>query len=585
MPRQPILSVLGHVNAGKTSFLDAIRESRITEGEAGQITQMIGATEVPFETLEEVCGNLLKQLDTEITIPGIMFIDTPGHAAFSSLRKRGGSISDIAILVIDVEEGVQPQTEEAINILKESNTPFIVALNKIDKTNGWRDGEELFTKSIQKQQDHVQQQVDTRIYEIMGELNDYGIVSDRFDRIDDFQEKVAIVPMSAMTGVGIPELLMVVSGLSQNYLKDELEVEEGIGKGTVLEVSKEKGLGTTVDTILYDGVINKEDMLIYGTSEGVKKTEIRALLEPKPLTEIRTDKQYSEVEQVMPAAGVKITAKDLEGVISGSPIRASSKEDVEEAKEEVRSELESVDYDTYPHGITVKADSLGSLEALMRELEKEEIMVQKAEVGSVNKSDLVQASNEESENRAIFAFNVDITDQAEELLENEDVELFQSNVIYEIIDGYTEWKKELKEAERKAKLENVTRPAKIRIMPDHVFRSSNPAVAGTEVVEGVMTPGSKLMTPEGDRIGNVKSIQEQNESIDKAAKGSEIATSISGATIGRNIEEGDILLTDITSEDYKTLKQLDDLLSDGEKKLLDKIVEIKDEKNPHWKLE
>ena len=175
MPRQPILSVLGHVNAGKTSFLDAIRESRITEGEAGQITQMIGATEVPFETLEEVCGNLLKSLGTEITIPGIMFIDTPGHAAFSSLRKRGGSISDIAVLVVDVEEGIQPQTEEAINILKDSNTPFIVALNKIDKMSGWRDGKELFSKAIQKQQDYVQQEVDQRIYEIMGELNESTI--------------------------------------------------------------------------------------------------------------------------------------------------------------------------------------------------------------------------------------------------------------------------------------------------------------------------------------------------------------------------------------------------------------------------
>lgn len=584
MPRQPILSVLGHVNAGKTSFLDAIRESRICEGEAGQITQMIGATEVPFETLDDVCGQLLEQLDTDITIPGIMFIDTPGHAAFSSLRKRGGSISDIAILMVDVEEGIQPQTEEAINILKESNTPFIVALNKIDKTNGWRDGEELFTKAIRKQQDHVQQQVDQRIYEVMGELNEYDIISDRFDRVDNFQKKVAIVPISAKTGMGIPELLMVVAGLSQNYLSDELEIEEGIGKGTVLEVSQEKGMGTTIDIILYDGVIKKNDILVYGTSEGVKETEIRALLEPKPLTEIRTDKHYSEVDEVTPAAGVKISAKDLEGVISGSPVRACSKDEVEQAREEVSEELESADYETFSHGITVKADSLGSLEALMRELEEQDIMVQKAEVGSVNKSDVVQASNEEPENRSIFAFNVGITDQAEELLENEDVELFQSKVIYEIIEGYTEWKKKLKEEERKEKLSSVTRPAKIRIMPDHIFRSSNPAVAGTEVVEGVMTPDSNLMTPEGERIGNVKSIQEQNESIDEAPKGSEIATSISGATIGRNVEEGDILLTDISSEDYKTLRELEDLLSEGEKQLLEKIVEIKDEKNPHWKL-
>lgn len=584
MPRQPILSVLGHVNAGKTSFLDAIRESRITEGEVGQITQMIGATEVPMDTLEDVCGDLLEQLDTDITIPGIMFIDTPGHAAFSSLRKRGGSISDIAILMVDIEEGIQPQTEEAITILQESKTPFIVALNKVDKINGWNTEEELFTKAIRDQPEHVQQKIDTKIYELMGELNEYDIVADRFDRVDDFQKKAAVVPVSAETGVGLPELLMVVTGLSQNYLSDELEIQEGIGKGTVLEVSQEKGMGTTIDIILYDGIIEKDDILVYGTSDGVKKTEIRALLEPKPLTEIRTDKHYSEVAKVTPAAGVKISAKDLEDIIAGAPIRTSSEEKLEQARQEVKEELESAQYTTGSHGVVVKADSLGSLEALMRELEDEEIMVQKAEVGPVNKNDVIKASNEESANQAVFAFNVGLTEQGEDLLENKNIQLFQSQVIYEIIDGYTVWKEKLERKEREEKLESVTRPAEIRFMPDHVFRSSNPAVAGTEVVKGVIKPGANLMTPEGDRIGNVKSIQEQNESIDKAEKGSEIATSISGATIGRNVEEGDILLTDIDSEDYRTLKELEELLSAGEKQLLEKIVEIKDRKNPHWKL-
>ena len=238
MPRQPILSVLGHVNAGKTSFLDAIRESRICEGEAGQITQMIGATVVPLETLEEACGDLLNQSDTAITIPGIMFIDTPGHAAFSSPRIRGGSISDFGILMIDIEEGIQPQTEEAIKILKESDTPFIVALNKVDLLNGWMSESELFSKAITNQQDHVQQELDTKIYELMGELNEYDIVADRFDRVDDFQSKVSIVPVSAETGVGLSELLMVATGLSQNYLSERLETnQDGIGKATVLEVS------------------------------------------------------------------------------------------------------------------------------------------------------------------------------------------------------------------------------------------------------------------------------------------------------------------------------------------------------------
>jgi translation initiation factor 5B len=585
MPRQPILSVLGHVNAGKTSLLDYIRESRITEGEAGQITQMIGATEVPLETLEEVCGDLLEQLDTEITIPGLMFIDTPGHAAFSSLRKRGGSISDIAILVIDAGEGVQPQTEEAIEILKSSGTPFVIALNKIDKVNGWRTDKKLFTKALQEQQDHVKQEIDQKIYELMGELDEYDIMADRFDRVDNFQKKAAVVPISAETGVGIPELLMVVTGLSQNYLSEELGTQEGIGKGTVLEVSKEKGMGTTIDTIIYDGIAKKEDKLVYGTADGVKDTDIRALLEPKPLTEIRKDKHYSEVDEVKPAAGVKISAKDLEDVISGAPVRISSDVNLEKARKEVREELQSVEFETQNHGIVVKSDSLGSLEALMMELEDKEINVQKAEVGPVNKNDVIKASNEESEERAIFAFNADTTEQADEMLDGTNVRLFQSNVIYEIIEEYEEWKKKLNEKERKEKLEEVSRPAKIRLMPDHVFRSSNPAVIGTKVVEGVLKPGSSLMTEDGEKVGRVKSIQEQNESVDKAEKGSEVATSITDATVGRDIEEADMLLTDISGEDYRKLKDLKDLLSQGEKDLLEKIVGLKDRDNPHWKLE
>ena len=584
MPRQPILSVLGHVDSGKTTLLDYIRESKICEGEAGGITQMIGATEVPIDTLQNVCGGLLDTLEADITIPGLLFIDTPGHAAFSSLRKRGGSISDIAVVVIDVEDGVQPQTEEALEILQETNTPFVVALNKIDKLNGWRSEKELFTENIQLQQDHVKKQLDTEIYELMGELNEYDVVADRFDRVDNFQQKAAMVPISAKTGEGIPELLMVIAGLSQNYLGDKLEIHEGMGRGTVLEVSQEKGLGTTIDVIHYDGIINKSDKLVYGTASGVKTTDIRALLEPRPLQEIREDKQYNEVDSVKPASGVKISGKDLEDIIAGAPIRAAPEEELEEAIEEVEDELEAVEFETKTHGVVVKADSLGSLEALMRVVEESDIIKQKAEVGPINKGDVVDVQNEEEENQAIFAFNTGMTEQGETAVRDKDIEVFQSDVIYEIIDNYTEWKDQLERKRREEALANTSRPAKIRLMPDHVFRSSNPAVVGVEVVKGVLSTGSSLMDEEGNSIGRVKSIQEQNESVDEASKGDEVAVSITNATVGRNIEEGDILLSDITGEDYRKLQKLEDLTSAGEKEILEEIVELKDRKDPHWKL-
>ena len=584
MPRQPILSVLGHVDSGKTTILDEIRESRIVEGEAGGITQMIGATEVPIETVEEVCGELVDSLDTELTIPGLLFIDTPGHAAFSSLRKRGGSISDIAVLTIDIEEGVQPQTEEAIKILQESETPFVVALNKVDKLPGWNSEEECFTRNIRKQTDKVRERLDEKIYELMGELNEYGIVADRFDRVDNFQKKVAMVPTSAKTGEGMPELLMVLSGLSQNYLADRLEVQEGMGKGTVLEVTEQKGHGTTIDAIVYDGKARKEDKLLYGTADGVKVTDIRSLLEPRTLEEIRLDNQYREVDEITPAAGVKISGKNLEGVISGAPIRMVGPEELEEAKKEIEEELETTQFETLKEGVVVKADSLGSLEAVMTEVEKDKIPVQKAEVGKITKSDVVEVENEKPENRCIFGFNTDLTSQAKNLAREKGVEAFMSDIIYEIIDNYNTWKTALKKDQREKALKAVTRPAKVQAMPEHVFRKNDPAVIGVKVLEGVLTSGCTLMDKEGERIGTLKSIQEENEKIEEAERGSQVAASIQGPTIGRDLEKSQVMFTDITQKDYARLQELREQLSEGEKSVLEEIVEIKDEKNPHWKI-
>ena len=374
---------------------------------------------------------------------------------------------------------------------------------------------------------------------------------------------------------------MVVSGLAQNYLSDQLEVEEGDGKATVLEVSEQKGFGKTIDVIHYDGITRKNNKLVFGTAEGPEVTDIRALLKPRPLKEIRLDKQYEEVDQVSPASGIKIAGKDLSKVVSGAPVRTGT--DIEKLKGEVRKELETSDYDIRTSGVIVKADSLGSLEALMREIDEMDIRVQKAEVGPIRKSDIIEVENEEPVERAILSFNSAATDEAEELAESKDIRIFQSSVIYEILDDYSKWKKEAEEERRMESLANVSRPAEIRTLQDHVFRSSNPVVIGMTVVEGVLNQGS-LMTEDGEKVGRIKSIQDDNESLDKAEKGDQVALSIASASLERDFEAGDHLYVDINSEDYRKLQHLEDLLSKGEKKALEKIVEIKDSVDPHWKL-
>lgn len=583
--RQPIVSVLGHVDAGKTTLLDHIRGTVVAEKEAGGITQMIGSTAVPIEKISELCGELLEQMGTELEIPGLLFIDTPGHAAFTSLRKRGGSLSDIAVVVVDVSSGVQPQTQEAIQILKESNTPFVVALNKIDTMPGWESSGGSFLHSYQEQSDRTQKRLDETIYELMADFSDLDFVVDRYDRVDDFTEKVGVVPISAQTGEGIPDLLMVLSGLSQRYLADRLEVHPGEGKGTVLEVNEVKGFGTTIDVILYDGTIHKNDHLVVGSREEAIVTKIKALLEPAPLKEIRTEKSFQSIDEVAAAAGVKIAAPGLDAAVAGSPLRSvKNKEDVETVQEAVAAELETFAIETQPEGIIVRADSLGSLEAIMDFIKDRDIAVKQAEVGKVTKKDVIQAEHEERENRCILAFNTTLSDSAREPLDNSDIQYFESDIIYDLVERYEEWTEELDKLQKERVLANITRPAKIRIMPDHVFRSSGPAVVGIEVLDGVLNTGSALMDETGASRGRIKSIQEEGESIDSAERGEEVAASITNITVGRQVDEGDTLYTNPTGNDYKIMQEMEEAFSAGELHVLEEIVAIKDKQDPRWKL-
>ena len=581
MPRQPILTVLGHVDAGKTALLDSIRGSDIVSGESGGITQMIGATEIPDETLREICGGLLQQLDTDLKIPGLLFIDTPGHAAFSSLRQRGGSISDTAVLVVDIEEGIQPQTEEALEILSETETPFVVALNKIDTIPGWNSESKYFTENLGNQGEKQRQELDQRIYELMAEFDEHGFVIDRFDRIDDFTEKVAVVPTSAKTEEGVPELLMVLTGLAQNYLGERLETHQGPGKGTVLEVSEEKGFGTTIDVIQYDGTIRKTDTLVYGTAEGPKTTEIRNILKSRPLKEIREEKQFEEVEESLPAAGIKIAGKTLEGAVAGAPIRTGT--NVEELKEEIKEDLSVGRHETSEKGVIVKADSLGSLEGLLNELEDHELNVSKASVGPVKREDIVEAENQEAKEKAVLAFNVPTTEEAREYITGKDVEVFSDDVIYRIIEDYQERRQEIEQRERREALEGLDRPAVVRTLQDHVFRSSNPVVIGVKVEKGTLTSG-RLMNENGEVVGRLKGLQDEGESRDSAVRGEEVAASIADATLERDFDAGDTLYVDVPGEDYQRLRGLEDLLDSHELDALERIVEIKDSRDPSWKI-
>ena len=578
--RQPIVSVLGHVDHGKTSLLDFIRGSTVVSREAGAITQHIGATEVPVDAIYKVCGPLMKEQN--LNIPGLLFIDTPGHHSFTTLRSRGGTLADMAILVIDINEGLKPQTIESINILKRAKTPFIVALNKVDLTYGWRANKgEPFIISIKKQNKQVQQLVEKRIYDIVGKLYDMGFSADRYDNISDFSKNMALVPMSAKTGEGVADVLTVLVGLAQRFLEEALWTDEtGPGEGTILEIKEEKGLGPTMDLILYKGSLNRGDTVVLGTSGQPKVTKVKAILKPKPLDEIRDPRErFDSVDCITAAAGVKLVAQDITGVVAGGVLRVANTElecVIDELGEESQLCIEIQE-----DGVIFKADAIGSLEGLAFEAKEKEIPIRKAEVGDISRRDIIEAgAKTDPTKRVIFAFNVNLLPDAKDELLEQDVKLIQGDIVYKLIEDYEEWfaekKRELEFDSRK----EIVYPGKIKLLPDCVFRVSKPAIVGVRVLAGRIRIGQRLIREDGREVGKIKSIRSGNDTKKEAISGAEVAVAIDSATVGRQIDVDMILYVDIPGAHCKKLGKMD--LNYDEKEALEQICTIKRKEDKFW---
>jgi len=569
MIRQPIVAVLGHVDHGKTSLLDAIRGSTVNLMEPGQITQHIGASYIPINVMKNFCKKLLENIKIDINISGLLFIDTPGHEAFTTLRRRGGSVADLAILVIDINEGFQPQTDESLELLKQFKTPFIVAATKIDLIPGWYPHKnECFIDTFKKQSESTQEEFEKKLYNLISQLSVKGFESERFDRVIDFRKQIVIAPTSAKTFEGIPDLLMALTGLSQHFLKERLKLSSK-ARGSVLEVKRVRGLGTTIDAIIYDGVVKRGDYLIIGGKEPIV-TKIKALLRPPALKELRIEKKFESAEEVHAAAGIKISAPDLENVIAGSPIVCvSNKSDVEEAKKSVQKEVKEVEFSKEGEGVIARADTLGSLEALIKILSNNGIPIKKAEVGPITKQDIIQLDSVKDElKRVILAFNIDILPEAESLVRDHKIPIFKSNIIYRIIEDYQKWCSEKKEREETEKLSRIVRPCKFRILPGFVFRKRKPAVFGVEILAGVLKPDAPIKKEDGKDIGKIKNIEKEGKIIPEAKTGDKVAVSMGEPTIGRQINEGDILMSVITPQSLRDLKEIWNRLHDDEKSLL-----------------
>ncbi|MCW3976704.1 MAG: translation initiation factor IF-2 [Candidatus Bathyarchaeota archaeon] len=587
--RQPIICVLGHIDTGKTLLLDKIRKSSVQAREAGGITQHIGASFFPVKTLTELCGPLLERLKGDVQIPGLLVIDTPGHEAFANLRKRGGGVADIAILVIDVLKGFEAQTYECIELLKARKTPFLVAANKIDRVPGWiSKPRQRFLASYKDQDSYTRQDLDERLYTIIGDFSTLSFRSDRFDRIIDFTKTIAIVPVSAKTGEGIPELLMVLIGLTQQYLKTQLMVTEGPAKGTVLEVKEEEGLGVTINAVIYDGVLQKGDTIVVGGKEKPIVTKIRAVLLPKPLDEIRDPRdRFSSVDTVSAAAGVKVAAPNLDGTLAGAPLFVvSSEERLDRLVDQVSEEVEKLRVTTDINGVLLKTDALGSLEAIAEILKREHIPIRLADVGDVSKRDVAEATvvkDSEPLYGVILAFNVRILPDAQEEAKSRKIQIFQRKIIYHLIDDYTQWLKSEQEMLALKEFDRLLKPAKMKLLPGYVFRRARPAVVGVEILAGQVKPKTPLVDENTGDLGEVMQIQDKGKAISEAKSGMQVAISMEKPVVGRHINEGDILYVKVPESHARTLlSKFQTRLSLDELDALNELVEIMRRRFPLW---
>ena len=572
--RQPIVTVAGHVDHGKTTILDNIRKTGVQETEAGGITQKISFTKVPIENIEKRCS-LIKEKGIKIDFPGFLFIDTPGHAAFSHLRKRGGSLADLAILVIDINDGIKPQTAEVLEILKLNKTPFLIALNKIDNISGWRKQSENLKQSIETQSTVTKNNFDEKLFTIMGALHHHGFNAKPFYEVTDFTSQLALVPCSGKTSEGINELIMMLCGLSQKFLKEKLELKKD-AKGVILEIKKEKTM-QYAEAILYDGILSTKDEIAIASFDEPIISKIRVLEEIMPVSS-----KFKPTEQTNAANGIRIQLINSEEILPGMPFSVF-KGNIEEIKKEFKKQV-GEKTKTDKKGIIIKSDSLGSLEALMTLLKQERIEIISAGIGKINKKDIISAqTNAKNDpiNSIILGFNTEEDEDIKEI-DISKIKIIKNEVIYKLIEDLLKFQDEKRNEIKRDKIMGLATICKLKILPQYVFRNSKPAVFGVAVEAGKLKSRIPLINEEGESIAKVKDIQEQNKKVDEAMQGREVAMSLPNVVFDRQLADTGYLYSDLSEKQFKEFKANKDLLTQDEIQTLQKIAQIKRKQKTTW---
>ncbi|KAL5460056.1 hypothetical protein EMCRGX_G033474 [Ephydatia muelleri] len=586
--RSPVICVLGHVDTGKTKILDKIRHSHVQDGEAGGITQQIGATFVPKDTIKEQTKMVKEFAKTETTVPGLLIIDTPGHEAFSNLRVRGTSMCDLAILVIDIMHGLEGQTIESLNILKKGNSPFVVALNKIDRLYDWfRNPHSSVKETLKKQKPNTLDEFQERVKSVIGQLAEQSINAALYwEKVEFGKDYVPIVPVSAITGDGMGDLIAQVVDYGQKFLVDKLMLSQEL-EAVVLEVKVIPGLGHTIDVILRDGFLYEGDTLVLTAADGPFTTTARSLLMPQPLKELRVKNAYANHKTVVAAQGVKICAKDLEKVLAGTPVFVPKKQDeipvlMDEASRIMKGALSAIQLSD--RGVYVQSSTLGSLEALLTFLKQSKIPYSAVNLGPLHKKDVMKASvmlEHDSQWAVILAFDVKVEREAQEYADTVGVKIFTADIIYHLFDKFMKHRQDLIDQKRKEFESIAVFPCKLRIMPNCIFNTRDPIVVGVMVEAGIVKPGTPLTLPSKEflDVGVVSSIESNHKQVENARKGQEVCIKIEAVSgeaprlYGRHFDHTDLLVSKISRESIDAVKNY--FRDDLQKSDWQLIVELK----------
>ncbi|CAH0515298.1 unnamed protein product [Peronospora belbahrii] len=566
--RSPICCIMGHVDTGKTKLLDNIRKTKVQDAEAGGITQQIGATFFPVEAIKQKTARLNETMKLEFRLPGLLVIDTPGHESFTNLRNRGSSLCDIAILVVDIMHGLEPQTLESLRLLRQKKAPFVVALNKIDRCYGWKTTPDMpVQEALKLQNEHVIREFEDRMKAIIVEFAEQKLNAEVYWRNKDLAHTVSLIPTSAISGEGVSDLLMMLTRLTQERMAKSLAFVD-ILQCTVLEVKVIEGLGTTIDTILVNGTLEEGATIVVCTLDGPVVTTIRSLLTPHPMKEIRVKGEYIHHQKMRAAMGVKICAQGLEKAVAGTQIYVvGPDDDVEELKDLVMSDLTGIldSVKATRRGVMVQASTLGALEALLEFLRTCDppIPVSSVNIGPVHKKDVMRASvqlEHQPEFATILAFDVKVHNDATELASELGVRIFTADIIYHLFDQFTAYMDNFRSARREEFEEVAVFPCVLKILPNCVFNKKDPIILGVDIEEGILKVGTPLVVPSagGFLVGKVGSIEREHKEVDRAKKGASVAVRIDNegsVMYGRHFDHKNKLVSRLTRQSIDALKE------------------------------